>query len=136
MDGERTPPRDLAAVARHLALGRAQRHVFLCADQTHPKCAPRETTVALWQHLKRRLRERGLEGSVHRDPALPCVLRNKVDCLRICRAGPVAVVYPEGVWYHGLTPEVLDRVVEEHLVGGVPVEEHVFLRAPLQPPPG
>ncbi len=125
-------------VASRLGVGRAQRHIFLCADPTKPKCAPREESRALWSHLKARLRELGLEGGVHTDSGLPCVLRNKVDCLRICHAGPIAVVYPDGVWYGSVTLEVLDRIIEEHVIGGQPVTSHQIVAAPLGPkgPPG
>lgn len=126
-------PADQRGIAARLGIGRAHRHIFLCADATKPKCAPAEQTRALWKHLKTQLRERGLEGSVHTGDALPCVHRNKVDCLRICRGGPIAVVYPEGIWYGGLTIEALDRILEEHLIGGRPVESHRIVTAPLQP---
>jgi (2Fe-2S) ferredoxin len=129
-DGLRT---DLQDVATRLGIGRAHRHLFLCADPTKPKCAPRDESRALWTHVKTRLRELGLEGSVHADSVLPCVLRNKVDCLRICRAGPIAVVYPDGVWYGRVTIDVMDRIIEEHLIGGRPVTAHQIVAAPLGP---
>ena len=115
-------PRD---IAENLSIPQARRHIFLCADQTKPKCAPREVTVESWDYLKRRLEELGIARGEH------CALRTKANCLRICEHGPIAVVYPEGVWYHSVTPEVVERIIQEHLIGGQPVEEFKFAANPL-----
>lgn len=93
------------------------RHIFLCADQTKPKCCPKKAGLEAWDYLKTRLAELGLDRAGG-------VMRTKANCLRLCVAGPLAVVYPEGVWYHSCSPEVLDEIIQKHLIGGEPVEEY------------
>lgn len=115
----------LAKVASGYGIGRLERHIFLCADQTNPKCFDKERSNQVWEHLKKRVA--GLAGSGR------IVFRTKANCLRICERGPIAVVYPEGTWYHSVTEEVVDRIVEEHLTQGRPVAEYVIVTDPLVP---
>ena len=100
-------------------------HIFLCCDQSKPRCCSKEDGLTSWDYLKLRLKELGLTG-------VSGVYRTKVNCLRICRSGPIMLIYPDGAWYHSCTPEVIERIIQEHVINNTPVEEYIFAKKPLE----
>ncbi|HEU5081040.1 MAG TPA: hypothetical protein VFT72_17640 [Opitutaceae bacterium] len=114
---DETTPAGIAAGFVKMGLESASRHIFLCVG---PDCCATEQGLEVWEYLKAALKQRGLP-----------VMRTKAACFRVCVGGPWMVVYPEGVWYGGLTNERCERIVQEHLVGGKPVEEFIVRVHPL-----
>lgn len=113
------PADELKMIATSLNIAGIKRHIFLCADQAKPNCCSKDVGLLAWEHLKSRLDDLGLSKAGG-------IFRTKANCLRVCRNGPIAVVYPDNTWYHSVSIEALDRIIDEHLIGGRPVKEYII----------
>jgi len=112
-----------------LGLAQIQRHIFICADPTKPKCCSVEASLESWEYLKSRLKQLKLDIPSTNKPS--SIFRTKANCLRVCCQGPIIVVYPDGVWYKQATPPVIERIIQEHLICNQVVQEYAFLVHPL-----
>jgi (2Fe-2S) ferredoxin len=115
----------LESCVQALGIPHIERHIFICADQTVPKCCDREESLKSWNYLKMRLKELKLDQPNGDRPT--CIFRTKANCLRVCQQGPILIIYPDGVWYRNVTPEVIDRIITEHLIGNQIVQDYAFL---------
>ncbi|AFY38946.1 ferredoxin [[Leptolyngbya] sp. PCC 7376] len=115
----------------NLGISQIDRHVFICADQTKPKCCDKAASIEAWNYLKTRLKELELDRVSTESPH---IFRTKANCLRVCNQGPVLVIYPDGVWYRNASPALIERIIQEHLLGDRPVREYVIAEYPLPQP--
>lgn len=122
----------LKACVATLGLAQIQRHIFICADPTLQQCCSKAASLESWEYLKKRLKQLKLDKPTATRPS--CIFRTKANCLRVCSQGPILVVYPDGVWYRQATPEVIERILQEHIIGNRVVEEYAFLTHRLPDP--
>ena len=123
----------LATCVQTLGMEHIQRHIFICAEPTKAICCDQADGLAAWNYLKKRLKDLNLDKPTAERSS--CIFRTKANCLRVCTQGPILVIYPDGVWYRAVTPEIIERIIQEHLLGNQIVAEYAFLQHPLPPAP-
>ena len=119
----------LAESVKQLGLSSIERHIFLCCDQNKPKCCSKKDSLESWEYLKNRLKELNLDKPTSENSH--CVFRTKADCLRVCIDGPILLIYPDGTWYRHAKPEVIEKIIQEHIINNHVVEEYLFHQHPL-----
>ncbi|MGF1486313.1 MAG: ferredoxin [Prochloraceae cyanobacterium] len=126
---DREKKETIIEITEKLGIPQIERHLFLCSDQTKPKCCDKEIGLEAWNYLKKRLKELNLDRPTELNPN--CIFRTKANCLRVCSEGPILLVYPDGTWYKNVTVEAIEKIIQEHLLGNKIVEEYAFYRHPL-----
>lgn len=121
---DNSAPETITQTCDHLGISAVQRHLFLCCDQTKPKCCSKEDSLATWDYLKKRLAELGLDSTQASNDIN--IFRTKANCLRVCQQGPILLVYPDGIWYRNVTPTAMEQILQEHILENQPVEKYRF----------
>ena len=116
----------LTNIVENLGLKQIKHHVFICADQTKPLCCDKGESLVAWDYLKKRLKELKLDQVTTDNPNY--IFRTKANCLRVCTQGPIMVIYPEGIWYHSVNPEVIEKIIQSHLIKGEIVTENLLFK--------
>ena len=104
-------------------------HLILCATPSNPKCCSDNRGILSWEALKNGIKNLGLDKPTKKDGL---VLRTKADCLRVCKEGPILLIWPDGYWYKEITPERVDTIIKEHIINGRPIQEWIFKRSQIE----